>query len=455
MSFVNTSETMGGDSAVLDALIAHSLAAFADDTIVTLGQNAFYKNTGLTSVELPSLTTCGSNAFYSCTALTSASFANLATLGQYMFRDCAALTSVSFPSLTTTAQYAFQNCKSLNSVDLSAVTSVSNYAFENSGFGKLELPACTSLGTYTGKGYRTSVVDLTNNIQIAANKFNGANSLTHLILRSATMCTCGATSAFTGTPIASGKGWVYVPTDLVSTYKAASNWSTYANQIVAISEYPKQLPDETISDTWAQIFAAENDGTYSTKYSVGDTKAVDIGGTSVIMQIAAFDTDTLAGGGTAKITWIATQILDAWWMNPTNTTSGGWADCDARRWLRNIIYPQIESTVRAQIKEVTKTYRTKSPSDTTLSVTDTVWIPSYKEVGFTDSSYVENAGVVYSGIFSDNASRIRKYGIAGSASVWWLRSANNALNFRSVSGGGSEVISNASSSYGLVLGFCT
>ena len=41
----------------------------------------------------------------------------------------------------------------------------------------------------------------------------------------------------------------------------------------------------------------------------------------------------------------------------------------------------------------------------------------------------------------------------GSASVWWLRSANNATNFRNVNNDGSENNNNASNSYGLVLGF--
>ena len=42
------------------------------------------------------------------------------------------------------------------------------------------------------------------------------------------------------TPIKSGTGYVYVPDNLVETYKSTTNWSTYATQIKGISELPKE-----------------------------------------------------------------------------------------------------------------------------------------------------------------------------------------------------------------------
>ena len=39
-----------------------------------------------------------------------------------------------------------------------------------------------------------------------------------------------------GTTIAKGTGYVYVPDDMVDTYKSATNWSTYASQIKGMSE---------------------------------------------------------------------------------------------------------------------------------------------------------------------------------------------------------------------------
>jgi hypothetical protein len=114
----------------------------------------------------------------------------------------------------------------------------------------------------------------------------------------------------------------------------------------------------------------------------------------------------------------------------------------------------MPEVLQNNIKEVTKTYRTKSPTDTTLSATDTLWIPSYKEVGFTSTSYVESEGVVYSDVFKSNAARI-KCNASGPASGWWLRSASDTGYFRMVSNYGSyEGNSVANSSRGLVFGFC-
>lgn len=63
-------------------------------------------------------------------------------------------------------------------------------------------------------------------------------SLKTLILRWSKTCQLGNTNSFGNTPIANGTGYIYVPRSLVDTYKSATNWSNYANQIRAIEDYP-------------------------------------------------------------------------------------------------------------------------------------------------------------------------------------------------------------------------
>ena len=43
-----------------------------------------------------------------------------------------------------------------------------------------------------------------------------------------------------------GTGFVYVPAESVDTYKSATNWSTYAEQIRAIEDYPEITGGATI-----------------------------------------------------------------------------------------------------------------------------------------------------------------------------------------------------------------
>ena len=462
----NTRDTIG-DQATVDGLVNHTLTSLEEDGINIIGDRALYNNTALTSVNFPNATsigeyamagcsalqtalvpklaTSGTYAFNNCISLESISMPQLATVSNYMFAGCSALSSVSIPNATRINQYAFQNCKDLTSIDLDGVTNIGNYAFSGTGIGTLVIPDATSLGTYLCQGYRTGVVDQHKTVNLSSNRFNGANSLCHLILRSTTMCTL-TTNALTGTAIAAGIGWIYVPTDLVATYKAASNWSNYASQIVNISEYPKTLQDETISDSWATIFANEDNGTYKTVYSIGDIKYMYLNGTPMPMQIAAFDEDT------SKISWVCKSILDTHYMNPTGDTTGGWASCDMRSWLRNTIYPMIDSTIRNRIVAVTKDYYDAKTSSR-LTISDTVWIPSEYEI-FGTTSY-ENSGTLYTGVFTDATSRIKKYGLNGSASYWWLRSAYGGTGFRYVSYSGSASDNGAGNANGVVLGFCT
>lgn len=462
----NTRDTIG-DQATVDGLVNHTLTSLEEDGIGIIGDRALYNNTALTSVNFPNVTSIGeyamagcsalqtalvpklaisgTYAFNNCTSLESISMPQLATVSNYMFAGCSALSSVSIPNATRINQYAFQNCKDLTSIDLNGVTNIGNYAFSGSGIGTLEITDAASLGTYLCQGQRTGIVDQHTTVNLASNRFNGANSLCHLILRSTTMCTL-TTKALTGTAIAAGIGWIYVPTDLVATYKAASNWSNYASQIVDISEYPKALQDETISDSWSTIFANEDNGTYKTVYSLGDIKYMYLNGTPMPMQIVAFDE------GTSKISWVCKSILDTHNMNPTNDTTGGWASSNMRAWLRETIYPMIDSTIRNRIVAVTKDYYDAKTSSR-LTISDTVWIPSEYEI-FGITSY-ENSGTLYTGVFTDATSRIKKLGLNGSAGNWWLRSAYGASSFRYVFNNGSVDSISANGAGGVVLGFCT
>lgn len=471
--FVNTRATLG-EQETLDALIANTLTELKEDGTNTIGQRALWKNQGLTLVAFPSVTSTGQYALAECAGLRSASFAALTSTASYLFSGCAALETVDFPLLESIGQYTFQNCRGLKvlsfprvktinsyafdgctgvtSVSFPEATSVQQYAFKNVPVWKLALPKATNLGTYLNNGNGAAEVDLSAKPSIPSNAFYGAYNMTSLVLRNPAQLTLSATSAFTNTPIANGYGWIYVPAELVDTYRAASNWSTYASQIVPLDNYPLEVAG-TIKNTWEEIFAAEDDGTYATKYSVGDTKFVKINGIPVCMQIAAIDGDELAdGSGNAKITWLCKGYQGTHNMNGTNVTTNGWAGSAMRQYLIDSILPNIDSTVKNRIKAVNKTYYDATSSSTKTSV-DSIWIPSYREVGFGTN---ESSGVIYSGLFSDAASRI-KYAscTTASASAWWLRSAYGSASFCFVNFNGSSGGNGASSSYGVVFGFCT
>lgn len=225
------------------------------------------------------------------------------------------------------------------------------------------------------------------------------------------------------------------------------------------------LESETITDTWSEIFTAESDGTYSTKYSIGDTKMLDLGTEGQhLMEIVAFDTDDKAdGSGKAKITWISKdQLATTHAMNATQKTvdgetaytAGGWEHSDMRAYLEDAVKPLIPQTVRDAIVPVTKvssTYTGGAKVKDGQTTTDDVWIPSNHEVGF--GTDYETTGAVYSGKFTSNASRIKKRN--SSAEYWWLRSVASASYFRRVNSDGYSNGNSAYNVYGVALGFCT
>lgn len=139
-------------------------------------------------------------------------------LGSYALAGCA-FTSVSFPAVTKVEAYTFDSCTRLESVNLPVATSIGFFCFRGcQAFGNVELPAVST---------------------ILNGAFAQCSALTCAIFRKTTsVVSLSSKSAFTGTPIASGTGYIYVPAALVDSYKSATNWSTYADQIRAIEDYP-------------------------------------------------------------------------------------------------------------------------------------------------------------------------------------------------------------------------
>jgi len=343
---------------------------------------------------------------------------------------CKTLTEYESDDNTKFASWAFYNQASLVSAKAPATTVESN-AFKG----------CSALETVELSG--------TAPVTIAVSAFDACSKLSALIIRSTSMSTIEGPSALSGTKIALGFGAVYVPSNLVDTYKADSKWKNYF--IASIDDYP--LSDfSTIRDSWTQILAAEADGTYKTKYQLGDTKQISVNGVDALAQIVGFEKDDLKdGSGKAPISWILKGIPTTHRMNATSTTANGWPATEMRTWLTDTILPTLASELQAAIKEVNKTYYDYSSTSTKTS-TDKLWLPSAREI-FGGTSY-EDSGCDYTEFFNSNSARI-KYNTSGSAYDWWLRSAYNTLNFRCVNNNGGASVSGATNTLGVAFGFCT
>lgn len=220
------------------AIIDGSVVDLADERAESVAKclfwsgNQAYWNRTLKTVKLPKVATVGDMAFYACLVLESVELPSATAIGANAFYNCTKLAELSIPKAVTIAGSAFRSCPITTDIDLPDATSIGTYAFYGGAFDTVNLPKATTIGSYAfANCLSLNTVDLGAATSIGANAFNKCSSLFDLYLRSPTVCSLANTNAFTGTP---SSLFIHVPAELVDSYKTATNWSTYADQIDAI-----------------------------------------------------------------------------------------------------------------------------------------------------------------------------------------------------------------------------
>ena len=148
------------------------------------------------------ITIVKSELFYNCTNLTTINLPKCTSIDYGAFRVCTSLTTINLPKCTSIGEYAFYYCTNLTTVNL---------------------PKCTSIGD---------------------GAFHSCTNLTTIILSNNQIVSLMGFLTFNNSGISRGSGYVYVPDNLVDSYKTATNWSNYANRIKPISELPNNIKEE-------------------------------------------------------------------------------------------------------------------------------------------------------------------------------------------------------------------
>ncbi len=162
--------------------------------VTSIGSSVFVRCFPLSSITIPNgVTSIGGSPFYGCNSLSSITIPNgVTSIGSNAFYDCNSLSSITIPSsVTSIRDNAFYDCYSLSSITIpSSVTSIKPYAFYS----------CSGIKFYD---------------------FSAATSVP----------TLGNANAFTGI---AADCEIRVPASLVDSWKAATNWATYADHIVGV-----------------------------------------------------------------------------------------------------------------------------------------------------------------------------------------------------------------------------
>lgn len=213
-------DASGSNANELDSLITREISgAYTNDRVTQIGEYAFANCTEITDINLPNVINISYNSFHGCTKLKAISLPHCQVAGGSSFYGCSNLEAVSLPSCHTLGTgalgSAFWGCSKLSQVSLPLVTTIMSFTFRDTVIQKIDFLSV-------------------NNIESSA--FIYARQLDTLILRNSNVCVLKNIDAFDSTKIAAGTGYIYVPDNLVDSYKIATNWVTFANQIKPISE---------------------------------------------------------------------------------------------------------------------------------------------------------------------------------------------------------------------------
>lgn len=183
-----------------------------------------FKNVGsldmLKIVNWPEAKSVRSSAFDGCRSLVEFNSGGVTHISATAFRNCKNLKTIGgFESIVKTYQSAFMNCSSLEEAKLTNIeTMISGCFYGCTGLKKVDI------------GEKITAID--------GNTFYNCSSLEALIIRKTTLCKLSSTTAFNGSLINSGGGYIYVPKALLTEYQAATNWVRLKNQFRTIEDYP-------------------------------------------------------------------------------------------------------------------------------------------------------------------------------------------------------------------------
>ena len=186
-------------------------------SVTSIASNAFYNCYSLASITIPDgVTSIGQVAFTNCYSLASITIPDgVTSIGRYTFQMCPSLASITIPDgVTSVGETAFASCYSLASITIpDGVTSIGQSAFTNCySLASITIPdGVTSIGRYAFSScYSVAFYDFTACTAVP---------------------TLSDTNAFAGM---AADCQIRVPAALVDAWKAATNWSTYADHIVGV-----------------------------------------------------------------------------------------------------------------------------------------------------------------------------------------------------------------------------
>ena len=267
-------EGIGGSEDLLEQLLTNTLTSYSNNNITKLKSRAFDSSEELTEVSLPNLTSYGDYTFNNCKKLTNVNISNVTSINRNTFYGCSNLTNIDISNVTSINSNAFYGCSNLTNIDISNVTSIAGYSFwECYSFKNIDIPKVTIIQNYSFYSCHDLIaININNASNIKQNAFGRDHSLKKVYIeQTESICTLENVNVFyecfhiLGTvasmynPNGDKDGYIYVPASRLAEYKVATNWVTYASQIIGHQDFNAgdTLPDYTTSDFTTQTWYSD------------------------------------------------------------------------------------------------------------------------------------------------------------------------------------------------------
>lgn len=214
--------------------------------LIISGQNSANYDYSLKSVYVGNgVTSIGDKAFTSCKGISSVTLSNdVTTIGEQAFWDDEGILRFNSntdgvmnisDSVTSISSYAFTNLNSITTLNIgSGMTSIESSVFPSMiGLTAVTIPnTVTTIGLtafYNCYSLKTLIIP-SSVTRIEGGAFRQCSGLTSITCLATTPPTMTNNNVFEST----NNCPIYVPSQSVSAYKSATNWSTYASRIQAI-----------------------------------------------------------------------------------------------------------------------------------------------------------------------------------------------------------------------------